>query len=301
MRVRLAIAVLVLIVSSACSGRAAFAAQSAPLETAHQLMKDVIYNELHDQEKYSFWQYRSHVVTAKKDILREQIETDKGPVYLILARDGQQLQGTSAQKEQERLAAYVNNPGAIAKVLRSHQSDENRLAQIMKLIPDAYVFQYEGPATGPEVRLSFAPNPHYKPSTYADRIMCGLSGQIVVNQTLKRLISMSGTIRQKIDFGFGILGYVDPGGTFTIHRIQVSPKHWKTDLVDVHVQGRVLLFSNVSKVERETRWDFLPVPHNITLQQAVVRLERAAAAYQAQMENASLMKKPAAQDAIRQR
>jgi hypothetical protein len=264
-------------------------------------MKDVIYNELHDREKDSYWQYRSHVVTGKKDILREQVETSQGPVYRILARDGHELQGDSEQKEENRLISYVHDPGAIAKVMRSHESDEDRLAHVMALLPVAYVFQYEGPATGSQVRLKFEPNPAFKPSSYVDRIMYGLGGQIVVDQTLKRLVSMQGTIQHKIDFGFGLLGYVDPGGTFTIHRIQVSPKHWKADLVAVHVQGKVLLFSNVSKVERESRSDFEPVPHDITLQQAVARLKQSAAAFQAQMENAAASQSASSEDAALRR
>ncbi len=301
MRVVPVVVVVALICGSGLSARAASAAGgttpgTAP-ETARQLMKDVIYNELHDREKDSYWQYRSHVVTAKKNVLREQVETSQGPVYRVLARDGQELQGASEQKEEDRLISYVHDPGAIAKVQHSHESDEDRLAHVMALLPAAYVFQYEGPATGSQVRLKFEPNPNYKPSSYVDRIMYGLGGEIVVDQTLKRLISMKGTIEHKIDFGYGILGYVDPGGTFTIHRTQVSPKHWKTDLVDVHVQGRVLLFSNVSKVERESRWDFKPVPHNLTLQQAVVRLKQVAAAYQAGLENAGTSHEAATEDA----
>jgi hypothetical protein len=287
MRVVPMVVALSLICGFAAAARAAAPAPGAAPETARQLMKDVIYNELHDREKDSYWQYRSHVVTGKKNILREQIETSQGPVYLILARDGHELQGASEQTEEDRLISYVHNPGAIAKVQHSHESDEARLAHVMELLPVAYVFQYEGPATGSRVRLKFEPDPKYKPSSYEDRIMYGLGGEIVVNQTLKRLVSMRGTIQHKIDFGFGLLGYVDPGGTFTIHRTQVSPKHWKADLVDVHVQGRVLLFSNVSKVERESRSDFQAVPHNITLQQAVARLKQSAADYQAQMESAS--------------
>lgn len=277
---------LALVSGTGMQARAASSSSPAAPESAGQLMKDVIYNELHDREKDSFWQYRSRVVTQKKNILREQIETPKGPVYRVLASNGQELQGASEQKEVERLASYVSDPGAVAKVLHSHENDEARLAHVMALIPVAYSFQYEGPVTGSRVRLKFEPNPNYKPSSYEDRIMYGLGGQIVVDQTLKRLVSMDGKIEHKIDFGFGILGYVNPGGTFSIHRTQVSPKHWKTNLVDVNVQGRILLLSNVSKVEKETRWNFEPVPHDITLHEAVARLNQNAEAYQARMESA---------------
>lgn len=294
MRVAKVVVVLALIVGCGASGYAAPAvhgraksgAKVAP-ESAHQLMKDVIYNELHDREKNSFWEYRSHVVTDKKDVLREQIETREGPVYETLARNGKPLTGAQAVQEKERLAALLASPAKMRKVEQDHEKDEARLGKVMALIPKAYVFHYVGAKTGDRVVLDFAPNPKFEPSSYMDRIMCGLSGQIVVNQRLKRMISMDGRIAQKIDFGFGILGYVEPGGTFRIHRTQVSARHWKTDLVDVNVHGRILLFSNVSKQEKETRWAFAPVPHDITLAEAKGELKQAASAFQASQQSAT--------------
>ncbi len=253
-------------------------AKTAP-ESAHQLMKDVIYNELRDWKDNSFWEYRTHLVTGSKNVLREQVETPKGPIYEVLARDGQPLEGTKAAREKQRLTSLLTDPSKLHEVEQKHASDEARLKKIMTMMPEAYVFRYIGKTTGNRVVLAFAPNPKYSPSGYVGRIMYGLSGRIVVNQRLKRLVAMDGRLAHKIDFGFGILGYVDQGGTFRIHRTQVSPKHWKTDLVDVNVHGRILLFSNVSKQEKETRWGFSAVPQDISLAQAGTDLKQAAKTY----------------------
>lgn len=261
-------------------------------ESAAQLMKDVIYNELHDRERNSFWQYRSHVVTPKKDILREQVETPHGPVFLILARDGHPLSGAAQAEEQARLAAYLRSPSAIARIRREHEADEKRLAHMMALIPVAYQFEYEGQQTGPHVLIRFWPNPGYTPRGYEDRILHGLSGQIVVDQTLKRLVSINGKIGHKIDFGFGLLGYVNPGGSFVVIRTEVSPTHWKTSEVDVDVVGRILLLSEVSKVQRETRWGFEPIPQNITLAEAAKRLEQARDSYLANLPSPTASSAP---------
>lgn len=248
-------------------------------ESAAQLMKDVIYNELQDRERDSFWQYRSHVVTPKKDILREQIETAQGPVYLVLASHGQPLSATELSQEQQRLLHALHHPSDLARTERLHIADEARLAHMMALIPVAYCFSYDGPATGAQVRIHFWPNPSYQPKGYEDRILHGLRGMIVVDQTQKRLLSIEGKIENKINFGFGLLGYVDQGGTFSIARTELTPAHWKTSKIDVDVTGRILLFSEVSKVQEETRWDFQPVPQNITLEQAYERLEQSEASY----------------------
>lgn len=86
---------------------------------------------------------------------------------------------------------------------------------------------------------------------------------------------MDGSLKRG-DFGYGILGHVEKGGTFEIRREQVSQAHWKTDLVEVHIQGKVLLFKNVAKGQRESRSDFRPVPQNISLTEAKVLLDQAA-------------------------
>lgn len=104
-----------------------------------------------------------------------------------------------------------------------------------------------------------------------------LGGTLVVNQRLKRMIDMKGQMLERVDFGYGFLGYIDKGGTFEIRREQVTETRWKSSLVEVHIQGRVLLFHNVTKDQREARTDFRPVPHDITLSAAKQLLDQAAA------------------------
>jgi hypothetical protein len=45
--------------------------------SAHDLVRDVIYNELHDRERDSHWEYRSECVSPAENLVREQVETDK--------------------------------------------------------------------------------------------------------------------------------------------------------------------------------------------------------------------------------
>jgi hypothetical protein len=78
---------------------------------------------------------------------------------------------------------------------------------------------------------------------------------------------------ENIDFGFGILGHIAKGGTFEIQRIQVSSSHWKTHLVDIHVNGRMLLFKTITKQQHETRSDFESVPQDLDVQQAEALLQ----------------------------
>jgi hypothetical protein len=143
------------------------------------------------------------------------------------------------------------------------------------MLPKAFLFDYDGPREGEEVHIQFRPNPAFVPSSYEARVVHALGGTLIVNQRLKRMIDMDGQLIQRVDFGFGILGHVEKGGTFEIRREQVSATHWKTNLVEVHIQGKVLLFKNVTKDQREERSDFHPVPHDITMATAKQLLDQA--------------------------
>lgn len=263
---KIATGILVAVIALPAFGRAA--STHLPAESPRALVRDVIYNELHDRERDSHWEYLSHRITSDQNVVREQIETTKGPVFRILERNGAPLSAAQQKQEDLRLAAYIHDPSAVSRILQDHLADESRLANIMRLLPQAFTYRYDGPPSGDIVRLSFKPDPSYTPSTYEARIVHALAGTFTVNLRYRRMVEMRGVLIQRVDFGFGILGHVDQGGTFEIHRLQVSPRHWKTDLVDVHVQGRILMLKTVSKDEREVRSDFRPVPLNLSLAEA---------------------------------
>jgi hypothetical protein len=257
---------------------AAQAQNRTPVESPQQLVADVMYNELRDRQCDSFWQYRSVRISGSQDVVRQQVETSQGPIFRILDDHNRPLDARQRQKEDERLHELVSKPGAMNSALQDHLKDEERMARVIKMFPDAFLFEYDGPAEGDEVRLTYRSNPAYTPSTYEGRVIHALTGTLTVNQRLKRMIDMKGQMLERVDFGYGLLGYVDKGGTFEIRREQVSENRWKTSLVDVHIQGRVFLLHNVSKDQREERTNFHPVPHDISLSTAKQLLDQAAGA-----------------------
>lgn len=240
--------------------------QSAtPPEPAQKLVADVIYNELQDRGCDSFWEYRSERVSANQNIVREQVETADGPIFRVIEDHGNPLDAAERKGEDQRLRELVDRPGAMALVKQEHEQDEERLRKVMEMLPSAFLFEYDGASEGDSVRIAFRPNAAFVPASYEARIVHALGGTLIVNQRLKRMIDMDGRMIERVDFGYGILGHVEKNGRFEIHREQVSANHWKTDLVEVHIQGKVLLFKNVTRDQREARSEFHPVPHDISV------------------------------------
>ncbi|MGC2620932.1 MAG: hypothetical protein WA414_17955, partial [Acidobacteriaceae bacterium] len=104
-------------------------AQTAPTgadarPTAVQLVRDVVYNEAQDRERDSHWEYRTDCVTPEKRVVREQVETDKGPVFRNLALNGVTLDGADQAREEQRIEAYIHDPAQVARVAQAHAEDE---------------------------------------------------------------------------------------------------------------------------------------------------------------------------------
>jgi len=280
-----AVVIFAAVVSPLCAQRPSSAAQQRSAESARDLVREVIYNELHDRERDSHWEYRSECVSAAENLVREQVETDNGPVFRVLAEHGAPLDDAQQQREEQRLDRYIHDPGEIARVRHAHEEDEARLAGVMELLPKAFVFEYQGGeyqngeyrnAPADElVHIAFRPDPQFSPSSYEARIVHALAGRLTVDTRLKRMIDMHGVLAERVDFGYGFLGHVDKGGSFEIHRVRVSAAHWKTDLVEVHIQGKVLMLKTVSKDQREARSDFRSVPSGTTLAEAKQMLSQA--------------------------
>ena len=259
----------------------------ATTPATRQLIKDVAYNEMHDRERDSFWAYDIEQKIGQNSYAKRQVETQEGPIFRVLEENGKPLTNAESRKEQARLEHLINNPSALARNRDDHRQDEERVERLIKLMPDAFLFEQEGQPSGDMVTFRFRPNPAFTPPTYEARVFHGMAGTIEINQRLKRFVAMHGTVIDRIDFGYGLLGYVDKGGRFEVHRQQVSATRWKTDLVDVHVAGRVILFKSVSKDHHEVRSDFQAVPTDISLDDAKRLLDQAASENEAELGAAS--------------
>jgi hypothetical protein len=59
-----------------------------PSESPHDLVKDVVYNELQERHQVSLWQYRVNKRVGTQTTVEQEVETLSGPVYRVLERQG---------------------------------------------------------------------------------------------------------------------------------------------------------------------------------------------------------------------
>ena len=209
---------------------------------------------------------------------RDAGETKYGPIHRIVSYGGAPLTDVQRREENARLDQLLHNSGDQARVAQQYEQDERRLQRLMALLPDAFLFDYDGLEQGGNiVRLKVRPNPGFTPPTYEARMFHAMGGTVWINLLQKRMVHLKGQILDQVDFGFGLLGHIEKGGAFEIQRESVSQTHWKTDLVEIHVAGRLILFKSITKDQREVRSGFTAVPTDITLQQAKGLLDQVAA------------------------
>lgn len=250
--------------------------------SASQLVREVIYNELNDHARHGFWRYWIERQSQGGTRLEEQVETADGPIARLTLINGRELTPEAQRQEQDRLEEMLNSRGEQARQLRQFDEDEERIGRILRLLPTAFVYQFDGEEMGC-YRLRFKPNPNDEAHTIEARIFHGMSGTLWVDERSKRLARLEGRINENVDFGFGLLGRICRGGWFRLVRVQASAGDWKTKSLEVHLNVRALLVKTFARDTSELRGGFVAVPAGMSLAQGLALLNQNKEAMEAEI------------------
>jgi len=249
-------------------------AQQAALDIApEQLIREVVYNEMHDHQGHGYWRYWIDRHSTAGETVEEQVETPAGPVTMVEEGNGQPLSPLAIEQERQKMHQLLSSPQEQASHLRQYRQDEGRIGRIVVLLPDAFLFNYDGMENGC-YRLRFHPNPEYSARTVEARVLHAMTGTIWVDANYKRLARLDGVIDHNVDFGYGLLGRLYKGGWFQLARVRVSATDWKTEHLEVHMNIRALLVTNIARETSERRGGFTPVPLGLSLEEGVRLIER---------------------------
>jgi hypothetical protein len=116
--------------------------------------------------------------------------------------------------------------------------------------------------------LAFHPNPAFRSHSTEEYVFHKMDGFVIVNTKEYRLVEIAGTLTHGVEFFGGLLGHLDPGGTFDVRLTEVRPGIWKIAKLKVNMRGKALLFKTIGDQEDETHSSFQQVPDGTTLSQA---------------------------------
>lgn len=275
-----------------CFGAAGAAAQQP--EPAKQLVREVVYNELHDHEAHGNWHYWIKQHGADGTRVSEQVETHDGPVTRVLLVNGQPVNDDARRSELAKLEALITSPAQQQNRREAYAEDEKRVSRILSMLPDAFILEDAGQERDSR-HLRFRPDPSYSAKSVEAKVFHAVSGDLWVDTRMKRLIKLQGRMEDDLSFGMGLLGRVDKGSWFRIERAEISPAEWKMTALEVHMHGRAVLFKTLAHDTSEVRGGFTPLPASLTLSQGVRLLAESnalnAEAMAAQFAPASLVKR----------
>jgi hypothetical protein len=260
MSLRRLIIAIVLVVSAA-------AQDQRPVQPAGELINAVVANELRDREQLRKWMYVIEKREGNQSLTEEQVETKNGPLYRVLARDGVPLTPDQRQQDNVRIGRLLHDTSQQAKLKQQYEDDEQKLEKLMRVMPVAFLYAYDG-VDGDFVRLKFRPDPSYNPPNYEARVVHSLAGTVLIDSHHQRLAKLSGQLINSVQFGWGVFGHLDNGGTIEVGRVQVGPSQWKTALLNIQLSGRMVFFKTISKQQYETRSNFRAVPGDLSLSEA---------------------------------
>jgi|SRR5579859_63612 len=250
------------------------AAAPTPPPDITGFVRDTINNELKAIDNdHTRWMYRLHREDDKGSTDREVVETTEGNLSKTLLFNGQPLTAEQREKDEQRMHEQVSDPEARIHREKREKADAEKARQLLKGIPDAFIFTYDGMEDG-MVRVAYRPNPHYNPPSREMTVYHSMSGDLLIHPSLQRLVRLEGRLFEDVNFGWGLLGHLDKGGTFKVMQKDVGQGHWESVLVDLDIRGRAVIFKTITVRQKQVFSGFRRVPDDITLNKALEILEK---------------------------
>lgn len=269
-------AMLLLFASMGVVLRAQTAADSLPPlpKDANQLVKDAIKHQIEaDAADHSHWRYHIHREDEKGSQDRDVIDTKDGQIARTLLINGKPLTPDQRTADEARMKKLVDDPSERAKRDKRAREDEDKVAQMFKAIPDAFIFKYEGAENG-QVRLSFFPNPHYNAPTRELQVFRSMSGKMWIDRAGLRMTRLDGSLFEDVTFGWGLLGRLNKGGAFSVTQNRVADDHWEIVSLDVRMSGHAVVFKTINVKQLQRITDFHRISDSMTISEAYQLLEK---------------------------
>ena len=279
-RLRICLIVLWTVATTTLSAQESKTAAMPPGE----LVRVTVENEVAAANNAAKHIFHSHKQTPKGSQTRLYVETTQALAAMLIASDDQPLTEQQQQAEIDHLTWLVNDPEKLRKKHARETEDEERSLRIVKALPDAFRYEYDGTensATGLGqagdvlVRLKFTPNPAYSPPSRVEQVLEGMQGDLLIDREAHRIARIDGTLFREVTFGWGIIGHLDKGGHFRVQQadLGLGDGAWGITEMSLHLTGKILLFKSLSMESDEVLSDFRRVPDNLTFAQGVQMLK----------------------------
>lgn len=269
-----------------------------PASNPDALVRRAVAKRLAEEASHHPLRFVFHKQDSRRNYTQEIVETAQGDVARLVAVNGAALSPAARQAETNRLNALAANPALQEHRQAREQADQARIDKLLRLLPDAFVYTYvdtvscdvatlpaipvpgvggAAPATAAApsqcYHLTFTPNPRWTPPDLESRVLRGMAGDIWIEASDERLHQLNARLISDVEFGWGIVGRLDQGGTIFLEQDRVAPNDWELTRMKMNLTGKALLLKTLSFHLEEQESDFAPVPAGLDYRQAIRMLE----------------------------
>jgi hypothetical protein len=261
----------------------------APASRGAALVRRAIQNREAAAKIHRPLRYLLRKTDDHRDTTKDIIETDQGDVARLIAINNQPLTAEANQAELDRLNTLANHPEIQEHRHQREQKDAARVNRLMHLLPDAFLYRDQGttpcPAGAAPGRtgeatchhLSFSPNPRFEPPDVEANIFRGLAGELWIDQAQERLTRLDAHVIANVDFGWGILGKLDKGGTIQLEQTDIGGRDWELTTLKLSLKGKALMLKSLDIQLTEQASHFSQVPPGTDYRKAIRLLEKSEA------------------------
>jgi hypothetical protein len=234
-------------------------------QTPRDIVRQAVQTELSaSRDDHSHWLYFEIDRQPSKTVKQWVAETNSVSVDRVVERNGQAV---SDSQQRQEMNTFISDPRAQAKQRKSGQHDDEQAAELLKILPDAFLWTTAG-EKGRDLLLHFKPDPQFRPPDFEARVFAAMEGDMAIDREQHRIVSLKGRLIRDVKLGYGLLGELKAGGTFDVERRELSPHIWQITETHVHIQGHALIFKTISEEEDDVKMNFEQMAVGTTLQQA---------------------------------
>jgi hypothetical protein len=245
------------------------AALGSAAQTPRDIVRQAVQTELiASRDDHSHWLYFEIDRQPSKTVKQWVAETNSVSVDRVVERNGQTVSDSQQRRE---MSAFIGDSPAQAKQRKSGQHDDEQAAEMLKILPDAFLWTAAG-EKGSDILFHFKPDPQFRPPDLEARVFAAMEGDMAIDREQHRIVSLKGRLIRDVKIGYGLLGELKTGGTFDVERRELSPHIWEITEMHVHIQGHALIFKTISEEEDDVKTHFEQIAGTTSLQEAQSKL-----------------------------
>jgi hypothetical protein len=245
-----------------------------PAASIHQMVRNVAWNEFQASEHPThYYRYLERNISADGSTTSVEVETPHGDVDRLIEVNNHPPDAQQLKKNQQLLEKLPGDTKLQRERLKDQQSDKQRRDNVIKDIPDAFIYSYAGRDPKGMIMLKFRPAPDFQPSSRQSLILQGMAGELWVDPATQRMVKIDGKLIQDVKIGWGFLARLQKGGTFLMQQSKGPDGTWHQKLLSVHFDGTVFIFKHIHIRVNQIRCCFERVPDNLSIRAAVHLLQ----------------------------